>query len=161
MDRFSHHPMIVLHRVLLVASVLMSQVHGQQPEAPTAGPRPEFRVLEQRTLPQNDGGSLTFKRVVPPAAAPIVPAPVPPAPTAAELARLQELESKTSTLLIVSASVNAQGQTMLRWHCNEEASCRHSGQSQRLLNHYEFSSSSHRHDQRRVLCASGGSRTTF
>lgn len=106
-------------RQLPLFLLLAGLLPAQQPAAPPAEtPAHVFQVIEQITLPQKDGGSVTFKRVEPPAS-PFPAAPLPaPVLTSAELARQQELDAKSSVVISVSASVYPQGLALLRWSCN-------------------------------------------
>lgn len=74
---------------------------------------PALRVLSQTSVPQKDGGSVTFQRVEPPVAAPRQP-PRPEVLTAEELAARQRLEGKEHELVSISASVHEGGLTLLR-----------------------------------------------
>ena len=105
----------ILIFVGLLATVLRAQEAGEPIMAETAKPRV---VLEQTTVPQKDGGSVTFQRIVPPP----VPEPVVKVPlvlTAEEAARQAEVEAKMPGVLSISASVHAGGITVLRWMCDD------------------------------------------
>jgi hypothetical protein len=69
---------------------------------------------------QRDGSTITFRQVVPPVVTPQAqPAAVTPVPalTAAQAAALNQMPVKESKVLSISASVKANGFTVLRWTC--------------------------------------------
>lgn len=102
--------------VVLFACLLTVSALAQEEPAPSQ-PLPSRTVLDQTVLRQKDGGSVTFQKVISPD--PLPKAPTPPAViTAEEQARLDELESKTTALLTISASVHEGGITRLRWSCD-------------------------------------------
>lgn len=110
----------VLIVVLLVAVRIAAQ------EVPTQAPQPVFQVLSESTVQQRDGSSITFRQVVPPVIPPQAQsaAPVPAAVlSAAEQAALSQMPVKEPKVLSISASVQTNGLTVLRWTC---------GTSQRL-----------------------------
>ncbi|OYW74436.1 MAG: hypothetical protein B7Z37_17755, partial [Verrucomicrobia bacterium 12-59-8] len=83
----------------------------------TEANQPAFRVLSESSVQQRDGSSITFRKVAPPVIAP--PFTAPQAPPAA----VNQQPEKETKLLSISASVKANGFTVLRWTC---------GASQRL-----------------------------
>ena len=90
--------------------------------ATTVAIQPVFRVLSESTVRQRDGSSITFRQVVPPVVTPQTQpaAAVPPAAlTAAEAASISDMPVKESKVLSLSASVHANGFTVLRWTCGE------------------------------------------
>lgn len=103
--------------------------------APSAAqPAPVFQVLSESTIRRKDGSSITFRQVVPPITAlqsqsvgAATTLPEQPA-TAVAPAAVQEADQsqgpvKETAMLSISASVHANGLTVLRWTC---------GTSQRL-----------------------------
>jgi hypothetical protein len=88
--------------------------------------QPIFQILSESTVQQRDGSTITFRQVVPPVVAPQAqPAAVVavPALTAADATALSQMPVKETQMLSISASVKANGFTVLRWTC---------GASQRL-----------------------------
>jgi len=104
-------PILIL--ACLSAAVLQAQEADEAVTTQVARPRV---VLEQTVVPQKDGGSVTFQKIVPPPPpAPLVKAAV--VLTAEEMARLEEIEAKAPAMLNISASVHEGGFTVLRWSC--------------------------------------------
>ncbi len=111
----------ILILVLLTSGPIAAQQATAQAAA-TAPLQPVFRVLSESTVQNRDGSSITFRQVVPPAVTPQAqPAAVTPAPglSAAEAEALSQMPVKESKVLGISASVHANGFTMLRWTCGE------------------------------------------
>jgi len=105
-------------RHIILAGLLAGQGYTQEaPAVPQSKPAPlAFRVLQESVIRQRNGDTLTFKRVEPPVLPVEAAVPVQqPVLTAAEAARAQRQEQKESSFLSVSASVQADGRTLLRW----------------------------------------------
>lgn len=104
----------------LIFSLLTSgQIAAQVAAAPQAI-QPALRVLSESTVQQRDGSTITFQQVVPPVVTPQAqPAAAVPAPalSAADAAALTETPVKDTQMLSISASVKANGFTVLRWTC--------------------------------------------
>ncbi|MCF7790348.1 MAG: hypothetical protein K9N47_29785 [Prosthecobacter sp.] len=102
--------------------LLLTSVPITAQEVATASVQPVFRVLSESTVKHRDGSSITFRQVAPPVVTPLPP-PAPPAAdpvlTAAEEAALSQLSRKEFKVLSISASVHANGFTVLRWTCGE------------------------------------------
>ncbi|MBB5032889.1 hypothetical protein [Prosthecobacter vanneervenii] len=87
---------------------------------------PVYQVLSESTVQQKDGSSVTFLQVLPPV---VSPQAKPPAAafavplTAAQEAVLSQVPVQETQMLSISASVHADGFTVLHWTC---------GTSQRL-----------------------------
>ena len=105
---------------LLIFSLLTSgQIAAQVAAAPQAI-QPALRVLSESTVQQRDGSTITFQQVVPPVVTPQVQpaaAVAAPALTASDAATLSQLPVKDTQMLSISASVKANGFTVLRWTC--------------------------------------------
>jgi hypothetical protein len=134
--KFSTVQMPMKNNLFTLLSFLLAlgQAHSQEVIATVASPFaaaaaiPAFQVLSETTVQQKDGSSITFRQVVPPVVAPPQAPPtaaLAPAPAlnAAEAAAVNPMPVKEVQMLSISASVQANGLTMLRWTC---------GASQRL-----------------------------
>ncbi len=109
--------------ILILALIVSGQIAAQEVTTQAAQtPQPVFQILSESTAQQRDGSSITFRQVVPPVATPQVqPSAVVPALalTAAEEAALSQIPVKEAKMLSISASVKANGVTVLRWICGE------------------------------------------
>ncbi len=110
--------------VYIIALVLLTagRIAAQEAvaKAPTVATPPAFRILSESTVPQPDGGTVTFQRVAPPvvmqqAQPPVNPAA--PALTTVQADAGSQVALKEVKLLSISASVKANGFTVLRWTC--------------------------------------------
>jgi hypothetical protein len=102
--------------------VLLTSVPITAQEVATAPIQPVFSVLSESTVQNRDGSSITFRQVAPPVVTPL-PQPAPPAAapmlTAAEEAAFSQMPVREFQVLSISASVDANGFTVLRWTCGE------------------------------------------
>lgn len=108
------------HTHIVILALLTSGQLAAQEAA--AAPQPVFQVLSESTVQQRDGGSITFQKVVPPVvASQAQPAAEVPALvlTAAQEAELSQLSAKVPRVLSISATVQPNGVTSLRWTCGE------------------------------------------
>lgn len=110
--------------ILILALIVSGQLTAQEATAQVAAQptQPVFQILSESTVQQRDGSSITFRQVVPPVVAPQAqPAAVMavPALTAADAAALSQMPMKEAKMLSISASVKANGVTVLRWICGE------------------------------------------
>ncbi|MCX6849227.1 MAG: hypothetical protein NTY98_09935 [Verrucomicrobia bacterium] len=111
----------VLIFTLLTSGRITAQEFNSK-SAETASVQPVFSVLFESTVKHRDGSIITFRQVAPPVVTPL-PQPAPPAAgpvlTAAEEAALSQMPMKDFKVLSISASVHANGFTVLRWTCGE------------------------------------------
>lgn len=108
-----------------ISGLVVTAQQATDASAPQAT-APAYQVLSESTIQLKDGGSVTFQQVIPPAVTPPVqPAPAATAPvlTAAQIQEAGEMTGRETQMLSISASVHANGLTVLRWT---------SGTSQRL-----------------------------
>ena len=105
-------------RLITFTVLLAGQGYTQEaPAEPQSKPAPlAFRVLQESFIQQRNGETVTFKRVEPPVL-PVEAAVLAQQQimTAAEAARVQRQEQKEPSYLSVSASVQQDGRTVLRW----------------------------------------------
>jgi hypothetical protein len=117
------HPTVMRMKhpqILILALLATGQIAAQ--EAAPAPVQPVFSVLSESTVRQPDGSSITFRQVVPPLVVPQAqPSPTAPVPvlTPAQEAELSQMPVKELKVLSISASVQANGFTVLRWICGE------------------------------------------
>ena len=100
--------------LLLMSGRTAAQEAAANASASEAIP-PVFQILSESTVQQRDGSSVTFRKVAPPAVTPQAL----PAAAVAEATAMSQLPMKESKLLSISASVKANGFTVLRWTCGE------------------------------------------
>jgi hypothetical protein len=111
--------MLMKTTCLFTLALLMSCRIGAQ-EAAVQTIQPDFQILSESTVQQQDGSTITFRKV----AVPVVikqaqPAEIAASPplTAAQSVAVNHMSAKETKLLSVSASVKANGFTVLRWTC--------------------------------------------
>ncbi len=107
------NPILMKYPPILILALLISgKIAAQQ----------VFQILSESTVQQRDGSTITFRQVVPPIIAPQAQAAaVAPVSrlTTAEAAALSQMPVKESKVMGISASVHANGFTVLRWTCGE------------------------------------------
>lgn len=76
-----------------------------------------YQVISESTVRQKDGSTIIFRQVVPPQTSPQAEATAPVSVGASAQTASAEQVVKETTMLSISASVHANGQTVLHWTC--------------------------------------------
>jgi hypothetical protein len=101
--------------ILVLALSTSGQIAAQEGAAQAI--QPVFQILSESTVQQPDGSSVTFRQVVPPVAPPQTQPAAAPARTVAQAGAPNQMPVKELKMLSISASVKANGFTVLRWTC--------------------------------------------